>query len=150
VWCKKWSNWTSGVGQKIWLRLPVLLEIRLDPKTSDSLPLRLSNPGNIYSTLPSLPCLHAQTAWIIISALTNTKYPIAWKKTQRISLFQAIHQDRISDKVNMIAERIHLINWVSKDEIVNRKRTFLQILVESTGLNDRLCDLHHTISVAIT
>jgi len=34
VWCKKWSNWTSGVGQKI--RLLVLLGIRLHPKTSDS------------------------------------------------------------------------------------------------------------------
>ena len=43
VWSTKWSNWTSGVGQKIRLRLPVLLEIRLQlhPKTSDSLRLRL-------------------------------------------------------------------------------------------------------------
>jgi len=44
VWCKKWSNWTSGVGEKI--RLPVLSGIRLRPKTSDSLRLRLRNPGN--------------------------------------------------------------------------------------------------------
>ena len=36
VCCKKWSNWTFGVGQKIRLRLPLLLGIRLHPKTSDS------------------------------------------------------------------------------------------------------------------
>ena len=31
VWCKEWFSWTSGVGggQKIWLRLPVLLGIPL-------------------------------------------------------------------------------------------------------------------------
>jgi len=40
VWCKKWSNWTSGVGQKIRLRLPVLLGIRLYQKN-----LRLRNPA---------------------------------------------------------------------------------------------------------
>ena len=45
VWCKKWSNWTSGVraGQKIWLLLPVLLGIWLHPKTSDSLQFWLRN-----------------------------------------------------------------------------------------------------------
>ena len=34
VWCKKWSNWTSGVGfrQKIQLRLLVFLRIRLHPE----------------------------------------------------------------------------------------------------------------------
>jgi len=40
VWCKKWSNWASGVGYKIWIRLLLLLGIRLrlwlHPKTSDS------------------------------------------------------------------------------------------------------------------
>jgi len=48
VWCKKWSNWTSRVGQKIWLRLPALLAIRLRPKTSDCiwLQLRLRNPDH--------------------------------------------------------------------------------------------------------
>ena len=54
VLCKKWSNWTSGVGvgQKIWLRLLVLLGIRLrlHLKTSDSLRFRLRlqfrNPDN--------------------------------------------------------------------------------------------------------
>jgi len=45
LWCKKLSNWTSGVGQKIRLRLPLLLGIRLQPKTSYSLGLRLRNPG---------------------------------------------------------------------------------------------------------
>ena len=44
VQCEKWSNWPSGVGQKILLRLPVLLGIRLHPKTSASLRLRIRNP----------------------------------------------------------------------------------------------------------
>ena len=42
MWCKKWFNWTSGVGQKI--RLILLLGIRLHPKTSDSLRLWRRNP----------------------------------------------------------------------------------------------------------
>jgi len=45
VWCEKWSNWASGVGQKIRRRLPVLLGIRLHPKTSDFLRLRRRNPA---------------------------------------------------------------------------------------------------------
>jgi len=47
VWCKQWFNYTSGVGvgQKIRLRLPVLLRIRLHPKTSDSLRHRHRSPG---------------------------------------------------------------------------------------------------------
>jgi len=42
----------SGVGQKIRLQLPVLLGIRLHPKTSDSLRLRLRlrNPGYYFTT----------------------------------------------------------------------------------------------------
>ena len=46
MWFKKWSNWTTAVGEKI--RLPVLLGIRLGlhPKSSDSLRLRLRNPDN--------------------------------------------------------------------------------------------------------
>jgi len=51
VWCKKWSNWTSGVGQKKRLRLPVLLGIRLQPKTCGS--LRLRNPDYAYEVLYS-------------------------------------------------------------------------------------------------
>jgi len=71
-------------------------------------------------TLPSLPDLHAQTVWIITSVLINTKKPIAWKKLH-ISLFQAVHQDRISDTVNTVAERTYLIYWVSKEEVANRQ-----------------------------
>jgi len=40
----------------------------------------------------------------------------AWKNS-RISLFNVIHQDRISDKVNTVAERGHLIYCVFKLEI---------------------------------
>ena len=62
----------------------------------------------VICMLWSLTGLHAHTAWIIISALISSKKPVTWKKTQRISLFHAIHQDRISDKVNTVAERVHL------------------------------------------
>jgi len=49
--CKKRSCWTTGVGvgQKIRLRLLVLLGIRLHPKTTDS--LRLRNPAEEISIL---------------------------------------------------------------------------------------------------
>jgi len=75
---------------------------------------------------------------------------LAWKKTQRISLLYAIHQDRISDKVNTVAERVHLICWVLKEDITNRKLASLQTLMDRIGHNDRLCDLHHNRSVAVT
>ena len=75
----------------------------------------------VMFTLPSFPGISAQTAWITISALINTKKPIAWNKTQRIGLFQAIHQDCLSDKVNTVAERVHLIYWVLEEELTNRK-----------------------------
>jgi len=65
----------------------------------------------VIFTLWSTPGLHAHTAWIIISALSNSKKPIAWKKSQRILLFHAIHQDRISDKVNTVTESVHLIGF---------------------------------------
>ena len=38
-------------------------------------------------TLPSLPGLHDQTAWIIILALINAKRPIAWKKRNAFHYF---------------------------------------------------------------
>jgi len=41
-------------------------------------------------------------------------------------LFHVIHQDRISDKVNTVAERVHLIYWVLKEKIANRKIASLQ------------------------
>jgi len=99
--------------------------------------------------LSSLPGLHAQTAWITISALINIKKPLAWKR-QPISLFHAIHQDRISNEVNTIAERVHLIYWALKEEIANQKIASLQTLVDCTGRNDRLRDLRLTSSVTVT
>jgi len=69
--------------------------------------------------IPILPGLHAQTTWIIISALINTKK--AWKKTlNAFHYFPAIHQDRISDKVNSVAERVELIFWVLKEERIEK------------------------------
>jgi len=104
----------------------------------------------VIFTLWSLPGLHAHSAWIIISALINSKKSIAWKKTQRISLFHAIHQNCISDKVNAVAERALMIYWVLKEEIADQKIASLQTLMDHIGHNDRLCDLHHNSSVAVT
>jgi len=72
------------------------------------------------------------------------------EKTQRVSLFHAIHPDRISDKVNTVAERLHLIYRVLKEQIANQKTASLQNLMDPIGHNDWLRDLHHNSSVAIT
>jgi len=72
------------------------------------------------------------------------------EKTQRVSLFHAIHPDRISDKVNTVAEHLHLIYCVLKEQIANRKTASLQNLMDPIGHNDWLRDLHHNSSVAIT
>jgi len=50
----------------------------------------------------------------------------------------------------MVAERAHLIYWVLTEEIANRKIASLQTLMDHIGHNDRLCDLHHNSSVAVT
>jgi len=63
----------------------------------------------------------------------NTKKPVDWKKSQRISLFHAYHQDRITDKVNTVAERVQLICSVLKEEIANRKIDSLKTLVDRIG-----------------
>jgi len=72
------------------------------------------------------------------------------EKSQRISLFHAIHQDRISDKANKVAERLRLIYCALKKEITNRKIASLQTLVDRIGHNVRFRDFHHTSSVAVT
>jgi len=41
----------------------------------------------VISTLWSLPGLHAHAAWIIISALINSRKPIAWKKLNALHYF---------------------------------------------------------------
>jgi len=40
-------------------------------------------------------------------AISVDLYQNGLEKTQWISLFHAIHQDRISDKVNTVVERVH-------------------------------------------
>jgi len=50
----------------------------------------------------------------------------------------------------MVAQRAHLIYWVLKEEIADRKIASLQTLIDHIGRNDRLCDLHHNSSVAVT
>ena len=61
-----------------------------------------------------------------------------------------MHQDRITNKVSTVAERAHLIYWVMKEEIANRKIASLQTLVDRIGHNDRLRDLRHISSTAVT
>jgi len=56
----------------------------------------------------------------------------------------------ISDEVDTVAERVHLIYWVLKEEIAIRRIASLQTLMDRIGHNDRLCDLHHNSSVAVT
>ena len=52
VWWKKWSDWTSRVGQNIRLRLPVLfgIRIRIHPNASDSATM-ISHPSNFMQCL---------------------------------------------------------------------------------------------------
>ena len=69
----------------------------------------------VIFTLQNLPDLNANTTWIIISALINSKVN-SLEKTQRISLFHAIHQGRSLDKVDKVAECIHLIYCVLKKD----------------------------------
>jgi len=45
------------------------------------------------------------------------------KKKQRLSLFHAIHQYHILDKVNTVAERVHLIGFERRDSEL--KNSFL-------------------------
>ena len=61
-----------------------------------------------------------------------------------------MHQDCITNKVSTVAERVHLIYWVMKEEIANRKIVSLQTLVDRIGHNDRLRDLRHISSTAVT
>ena len=61
-----------------------------------------------------------------------------------------MHQDRITNKVSTVAERVHLIYWVMKEEIANQKIASLQTLVDRIGHNDRLRDLCHISSTAVT
>jgi len=45
----------------------------------------------------------------------------------------------------MVAERVHLIYWVLKEGIANRKVASLQTMVDRIGHNDRLCDPTMTV-----
>jgi len=62
---------------------------------------RLRKNGNIYTR--SLPDLHAHTAWIIFSALINSKMPIA----------NAFHYFMLFMLFIRIAFQIKLTRWVS-------------------------------------
>ena len=49
-----------------------------------------------------------------------------------------------------MAERVGLIYWILKKEIANQKVASLQTLVNRIGNNDRLRDLRHTSSSAVS
>ena len=102
---------------------------------------------NVFTTEPARPQRPSKLDNHISS--DQHQNAISMKKNQRASLFHCMHQDRITNKVSTVAERVHLIYWVMKEEIANRKIASLQTLVDSIGHNDRLRDLRHISSTAV-
>ena len=84
----------------------------------------------VIFTLLTLPGLHAKTAWIIVSALINSKKPIVWKKVNAFHYSRLFIRIAFQIKFNTVAERVHLIYWVLKEDIANRKISFLANLDE--------------------
>jgi len=58
VRCKKWCNWTSVVGS--WIRLLVVLGIRLHPKTSDSATLATTSCTRMVLSCKLVMIFHLQ------------------------------------------------------------------------------------------
>ena len=61
-----------------------------------------------------------------------------------------MHQDRAVHRSETVADRVHLIYWILKEEIANRKVESLQALVDRIGNNPRLCDFRHTSSTSVS
>ena len=74
---------------------------------------------------------------------------ISMEKNQRATLFHCMHQDRITNKVSTVAERVHFIWLVMKEETANRKIASYQTLENRIGHNDRLRDLRHISLTAV-
>ena len=72
------------------------------------------------------------------------------ERNQRCSDLHKLYEDRIKHKAITVAERVHLIYWVMKEEIANRKVSSLQSLIDLIGHNDRLRDMHKTSSTAVS
>jgi len=104
--------------------------------------------GNIYTLEPARP----PRPYSLDNHLSSDQHQKvnSFEITQRISPFHVIHQDRISDKANTVAERVHLTCWVLKEEIANRKIASLKTLMDRIGHNDRLRHLRHSRFVAVT
>ena len=104
--------------------------------------------ADIYSKIPARP----QRPSRLDKHLNSDQHlqAVRLEKNQRSSTFHATYQDRIANKLNTVAERVHLIYWVSKEEVANRKVASLQTLVNRIGNNDRLRDLRHTSSTAVS
>jgi len=83
VWCKKWSNCASGVGQKV--RLPVLLGIRFHPKTcgSATLAVTVQKKSLMDRRIRSLETLNSQW-WTMdkCAQWTNAPFPKYMKVCQ--------------------------------------------------------------------
>jgi len=79
VWCKKRSNWTSGVGQKIRLRLPVLLGIRIRLlMTPTAVPLNSTQRQSIYTQCHlarTRTSSKTTTTWWLMASSKRTPLP---------------------------------------------------------------------------
>ena len=82
--------------------------------------------GNIYITKPAMP--ERPTRLDNHFSSHRHQKAISQEKSSRASLFYAIHQNCISHKVNTVAERVHLIYWILKEEMANQKTAPLQTL----------------------
>ena len=73
--------------------------------------------GNIYNTDPARPPRPNH----LDNHLSSDQHQKGLEKTlNAFHYFPAIHQDRISDKVNSVAERVELIFWVLKEERIEK------------------------------
>ena len=104
--------------------------------------------ADVYTSLPARPQRPSRLDMHLSSE--QHQQAVKLEQNQRASLFHAKYQDRVLNKTTTVAERVHLIYWVLKEEVANRKVASLQTLVDRIGHNDRLRDLRHTSSTAVT
>ena len=78
------------------------------------------------------------------------KLAVEMDQQMRQSTFHALHQDCVEHKTITVAQRVQLIYWILKEEIVLRKVVSLQSLFNKIGLNYRLSDFQHTSSTSVS
>ena len=114
-------------------------------------PIAITGRGkfaDVYTSVPARPQRPSRLDTHLCSE--QHQQAVKLEQNQRASLFHAKCQDRVLNKTKTVAERVHLIYWVLKEEVANRKVASLQTLVDRIGHNDRLHDLRHTSSTAVT